>query len=811
MPDYTKPSPQSSIKVIFVIVSGIVCCGEFLRIELILKDQYTRIHELENKITSTLKTNVMKTTYVPHGRPKSREKETKRVQRSLVGKETSKTNTTKHGSLEDRLSKLEESQAIVFRAKYFVAIPGPPGKRGKMGPIGPGGKSGKRGKMGPIGPMGAPGNRGKPGGQGQIGPQGPRGKPGKQGPAGPKGDLGLALAAPSLIISPLHLIVNKTKTAIFHCSASGNPRPVIGWSKVGGSLAINRSIVDSSGKLEIKHVTSRDTGIYHCKASNILGKAQTTATLEVHFRPRVTLDKGPLYRGLRKNVTLPACHVTGHPKPKITWSKLIGELSRDRTVINDGQLTLLNSRQEDSGSYFCKAENPLGSVTAVTMVVFFNIPEFIVKPNPSYNVTAGSNITLPCVAKGDPQPIIHWVKNNGNLPAARHNVKDGTLVLRKTVQSDTGIYMCIVTGGFTVKTTTSLHVITVEKDCSELYKSGERRNGVYTIKPDSQEPFEVYCDMTTDGGGWTVFQRRQDGSVTFDRVWQEYKTGFGNLTGEFWLGNEYIHRLTSRNGSTLRIDLEDSLGFQAFAKYDHFEVDSELYYYRVKRMEKYSGTAGNYLQIAGFGRIVNNPFITKDHRDHVTGGGWANDVYFLHNYSPLYKSHGCYRDTLQRAMGSYQGARRNRNDSIGMCYDDAVTNGYTMFGLQYGGECWSGDKIEMTYSKYGEAGNCKDGLGGGWANDVYSIIKAKGLKVFGVQYDGECYSSPNGESVYKKYGAGTGCANGVGESWLNDVYYVNSTSLYTSLGCWKDEAWRRFELLGTWREDSYLKCYEATL
>lgn len=108
-------------------------------------------------------------------------------------------------------------------------------------------------------------------------------------------------------------------------------------------------------------------------------------------------------------------------------------------------------------------------------------------------------------------------------------------------------------------------------------------------------------------------------------------------------------------------------------------------------------------------------------KPYFTGGGWANDVYFLHNFSPLYKSHGCYKDELERAMGSHMGTRYHRNDTIELCYKDVIKNGYTMFGLQYGGECWSGDKIEMTYSKYGEFQGCKDGTGGDWSNDVYSV------------------------------------------------------------------------------------------
>ena len=71
--------------------------------------------------------------------------------------------------------------------------------------------------------------------------------------------------------------------------------------------------------------------------------------------------------------------------------------------------------------------------------------------------------------------------------------------------------------------------------------------------------------METDGGGWTVFQRRQDGSVDFYRNWTDYENGFGNLTGEFWLGLSKINRLTKAS-NTLRVDLEDFDGNTSYAQ-----------------------------------------------------------------------------------------------------------------------------------------------------------------------------------------------------------------------------------------------------
>jgi len=79
----------------------------------------------------------------------------------------------------------------------------------------------------------------------------------------------------------------------------------------------------------------------------------------------------------------------------------------------------------------------------------------------------------------------------------------------------------------------SLAASAAYKNCGEIYKSGGRKDGVYTIKPDNLPAFDVFCDQTTTGGGWTVFQKRLDGSVDFFLDWRDYKAGLGDLNGEF--------------------------------------------------------------------------------------------------------------------------------------------------------------------------------------------------------------------------------------------------------------------------------------
>ncbi|GAB1286141.1 Ficolin-2 [Apodemus speciosus] len=137
------------------------------------------------------------------------------------------------------------------------------------------------------------------------------------------------------------------------------------------------------------------------------------------------------------------------------------------------------------------------------------------------------------------------------------------------------------------------------RNCKEFLTLGHFLTGWYTIYLPDCRPLTVLCDMDTDGGGWTVFQRRLDGSVDFFRNWTSYKQGFGSQLGEFWLGNDNIHALTaqglslhrppplSEGTSELRVDLTDFDGKHDFAKYSSFRIQGET--------EKYKLILGNFL------------------------------------------------------------------------------------------------------------------------------------------------------------------------------------------------------------------------
>ena len=114
--------------------------------------------------------------------------------------------------------------------------------------------------MGPSGPKGDVGLKGQKGDMGPAGMPGAKGEPGK------------SISAPVVAVSPKTLTVNEGESASLQCSVSGNPKPVLKWSKLNSLSQINNS-KESGGKLLIKNVAGNDTGKYHCSGVNILGKA----------------------------------------------------------------------------------------------------------------------------------------------------------------------------------------------------------------------------------------------------------------------------------------------------------------------------------------------------------------------------------------------------------------------------------------------------------------------------------------------------------------------------------------------------------
>ena len=158
---------------------------------------------------------------------------------------------------------------------------GRPGTRGKPGPPGRPGSSGSPGKHGPIGSQGPMGIKGDVGIPGETGPVGPRGSPGMK---GAKGERGQSLSVPSLLERPVGIIVNESETGVLICTADGNPRPKVTWSKLNSLLPVGRHVVESSGALIVKDVRPGDDGFYSCRADSLLGQVNASAKLTVQCK-----------------------------------------------------------------------------------------------------------------------------------------------------------------------------------------------------------------------------------------------------------------------------------------------------------------------------------------------------------------------------------------------------------------------------------------------------------------------------------------------------------------------------------------------
>ncbi|XP_071841314.1 ficolin-1-A-like [Apostichopus japonicus] len=178
-------------------------------------------------------------------------------------------------------------------------------------------------------------------------------------------------------------------------------------------------------------------------------------------------------------------------------------------------------------------------------------------------------------------------------------------------------------------------------NCTAIYIAGCQKSGIYNITPNTwaEGPFEAYCDMKKlnvqnrtlcNGRGWTVFQRRVNGSVDFNRNWTSYKEGFGQLNHEFWLGNEKLHNLTQPGKYRLRIDLVGSNGTRYHACYKKFHIKEEGVMYELHA----SGFRGNNSLSDGLSDQNGKAFSTSD-RDNTNStnicadiiqGGWWHEA-----------------------------------------------------------------------------------------------------------------------------------------------------------------------------------------
>uniref|UniRef100_A0A2M3ZKH7 Putative ficolin n=1 Tax=Anopheles braziliensis TaxID=58242 RepID=A0A2M3ZKH7_9DIPT len=182
-----------------------------------------------------------------------------------------------------------------------------------------------------------------------------------------------------------------------------------------------------------------------------------------------------------------------------------------------------------------------------------------------------------------------WASGLGVVePPPRTAVESRSLMAAADVPSTSGALSGGTGGRQLVEMANALQ--TRPRSCRDI---PDGMSGEETIYLGPGEPVEVYCDQDYEEGGWIVIQNRFDGFVNFNRSWEKYRDGFGDIGTEHWLGLDTIHRLTVATPHEIAFVAESFKGERRWARYTLFEIGGETDRYRLQKLGVYSGTLGD--------------------------------------------------------------------------------------------------------------------------------------------------------------------------------------------------------------------------
>ncbi|KAG5285432.1 hypothetical protein AALO_G00003300 [Alosa alosa] len=188
------------------------------------------------------------------------------------------------------------------------------------------------------------------------------------------------------------------------------------------------------------------------------------------------------------------------------------------------------------------------------------------------------------------------------------------------------------------------------RDCFQAMQAGHSTSGMFVLKPDgSEQAVQAWCEHDVDNGGWTVIQRRKDGSVNFFRNWDSYKKGFGNIDSEYWLGLEHIYNLGKQGDYRLLVEMEDWTEKKVYAEYSSFHLEPESESYRL-RLGTYQGNAGDSLTSHNgkqFTTLDRDKDAFSGNCAHFHKGGWWYNACGQANLNGVWYNGGVYRSKFQ--------------------------------------------------------------------------------------------------------------------------------------------------------------------
>ncbi|XP_064381762.1 basement membrane-specific heparan sulfate proteoglycan core protein isoform X6 [Dromaius novaehollandiae] len=259
------------------------------------------------------------------------------------------------------------------------------------------------------------------------------------------------LQSPIISIDPHSMAVAQGEDATFKCRIHDGARPInVTWRMGPGQhLQDNVKISPNGSVISIAGAHAGNQGAYHCVASNRFGIASSVVNLLVQGAPTVSvMPPGPVTVKEGKSISL-ECLGRGEPRPLVRWSRAGSRQKVEHQTLlhmdSQAVLQLAPAKAEHAGTYVCTAHNALGSAQAQVAVSVETAqrtpgaPEVVVSP--AVTVVAGDTATLSCSATGEPAPTVEWSKLRAPLPW-QHRVLNGTLVIPRAAQQDSGQYIC---------------------------------------------------------------------------------------------------------------------------------------------------------------------------------------------------------------------------------------------------------------------------------------------------------------------------------------------------------------------------------
>uniref|UniRef100_A0A1A8I498 Roundabout homolog 3 n=1 Tax=Nothobranchius kuhntae TaxID=321403 RepID=A0A1A8I498_NOTKU len=260
---------------------------------------------------------------------------------------------------------------------------------------------------------------------------------------------------------PVNQVVLIEDMVEFFCEAYGDPTPTVHWKREEGEFPPGRSEIRSDNSLRLSQVKTEDEGTYTCVSENSVGKAEASATLQVHVPPQILVRP-------RDQITAPGgtvtflCSTKGNPPPAVFWQKegsqvllfpIQEPLKSSRSSVSlSGELTISDVQVEDSGFYICQAISVAGSILTKARleveseVPLDRVPPIIRQGPANHTLASGATAHFHCHIIGTPTPSIQWEKDGQRVLGKTGRtsfLENGTLQITSLQETDSGVYTCL--------------------------------------------------------------------------------------------------------------------------------------------------------------------------------------------------------------------------------------------------------------------------------------------------------------------------------------------------------------------------------